>query len=173
MPILLFKLLPNRNSDGVGTSLVREASFGGKIFDRYCLLMLFPSKFAIPGRMTTYLVTNWWLFSLSADFLGRKIHVIGSWKLETILSRILRNLLTRHLHQPNYSWLKWYRNLLYREPRSEEWSEECPRGQIKLFMFILLILLYSVSRWFKQSFFKIYRMNQSILEKIFNIKAPT
>ena len=39
--------------------------------------------------------------------------------------------------------LKWYRNLLYREPKSEKWCERCPKSQIKLFMFILLILLYS------------------------------
>ena len=95
-------------------------------------------------RLITYLVTTWWLFYLSADLLDKKIQTIGSWKVETILSRFLRNLLTRYLRQPNYAWLKWNRNLLYREPKSESWSEECPKGQIKFFMFIILILLYSV-----------------------------
>ena len=89
-------------------------------------------------RLTTYLGTLW------ADLLDRKIQLVGSWKLETILSRFLQNLLTQYLRLPNYPWLKWYRNLLYREPKSEKWSEECLKGQINLFIFILLILLYSI-----------------------------
>ena len=48
---LSFKLLPNRNSDSVGTSLVKETSFGGKILDQYCLLMFCPSRFAIPRKV--------------------------------------------------------------------------------------------------------------------------
>ena len=69
MSILSFKLLPNRNSGGAGTSLVRGDSFGGKIFDRYCLLMLSPSKFAIPRKVklsVQILMTldNWSLSSL-------------------------------------------------------------------------------------------------------------
>ena len=51
MPVLSFKLLPNKNSDGVGTSLVRGTSFGGKILDKYCLLMLPPSRFAVPRKV--------------------------------------------------------------------------------------------------------------------------
>ena len=53
VPILSFKLLPNKNSDfdGVGTSLVRGTSFGGKILNKYCLLMFFPSRFAIPRKV--------------------------------------------------------------------------------------------------------------------------
>ena len=116
------------------------------------------------------------LFSFSR-FIGQEnFQVIGSWKVETILLRFLRNLLTRYLHQPNYPWLKWCRKLLYRDPKSEGWSEECLKGQTKLFMFIQLILFYSVltrKRVFKQNFFKICRIIQSILEKIFNKKAPS
>ena len=51
VPILSFKLLPHRNSDGVETSLVRMTSIGGKIFDKYCLLMLSPTRFAIPRKV--------------------------------------------------------------------------------------------------------------------------
>ena len=38
-------------TDGVGRSLVRGTSIGGKIFDKYCLLMLSPSRFAIPRKV--------------------------------------------------------------------------------------------------------------------------
>ena len=67
--MLSFKLLPNRNSDGVRTSLVRGTSFGIKIFDRYCLLMSSPSRFAIPRKVklsVQILMTldNWSLSSL-------------------------------------------------------------------------------------------------------------
>ena len=51
IPILSFKLLLNRNSDGVETYLVRRTSFGGKILDKYCLLMLSPSRFVIPRKV--------------------------------------------------------------------------------------------------------------------------
>ena len=51
VPILSFKLLPNRDSYGVGTSLVRESSFGGKILGTSCLLMLFPSRFTLPRKV--------------------------------------------------------------------------------------------------------------------------
>ena len=47
LPILSLKLLPNRNSDGVGTFLVRGSSFGGKTLDKHCLLILFHSIFSI------------------------------------------------------------------------------------------------------------------------------
>ena len=47
---LSFKLLPNRRSEGVRTSLAKESSFAGKILDKYYLLTLFSSIFAI----TTY-----------------------------------------------------------------------------------------------------------------------
>ena len=51
LPILSFKLLPNRNSDGVGTSLLKGVSFGGKSFDRYCLVILSSYKFVIPRKV--------------------------------------------------------------------------------------------------------------------------
>ena len=51
VPILSFKLLPNRNSDGVGASSVRGTSFGGKISDKYYLLMLSPSGLIIPRKV--------------------------------------------------------------------------------------------------------------------------
>ena len=47
---LSFKLLPNRRSEGVRTSLAKERSFAGKILDKYYLLTLPSSIFAI----TTY-----------------------------------------------------------------------------------------------------------------------
>ena len=50
-PILSFKLLPNKNFDGIGTSLVRNRSFGGKILDKYCVLMLSPSIFTVPRKV--------------------------------------------------------------------------------------------------------------------------
>ena len=118
-------------------------------------------------RLTTYLGT---VFSFGT-FIRQENPACRFLKLETILSRFLQNLLTPYLHLPNYPWLKWYRNLLYREPKSERWSEECLKGQINLFIYTLLTLLYSVLtryRLFRQSFFRTYRMNQSILEKIFN-----
>ena len=49
--ILSFKLLPDRNSDGVETSLVTGTNFGGKILDKYCLLMLSPSGVTIPRKV--------------------------------------------------------------------------------------------------------------------------
>ena len=51
VPMQSFKLLPNRNSAGVGTSLVRGTSFNGKILDKYCLLMLSPAKFSIQRKV--------------------------------------------------------------------------------------------------------------------------
>ena len=51
MPILSFKLLTEITSDDVGTSYLRESSFGGTLLDKYCLLMLSPSIFAIPRKV--------------------------------------------------------------------------------------------------------------------------
>ena len=48
---------------------------------------------------------NWRIFKY-ADLLDRKIQVIGSSKVETILSPFLRNLLTRYLRPPNYTWFE-------------------------------------------------------------------
>ena len=50
-PILSFKLLPNKNFDGIGTYLVRNRRFGGKTLDKYCLLMLSPSVFTVPRKV--------------------------------------------------------------------------------------------------------------------------
>ena len=71
-------------------------------------------------RLTTYLVTTWWLFSLSADLLDKKIQVIGSWKVEAILSRFLRNRLTPYLRQPNYLWFEMISKLALQ--RAKKWE---------------------------------------------------
>ena len=62
--ILSFELLPKKKFNGIGASLV---SFGGKILDRYCLLMLCPSVFAVPrkvGLSVPMTLDNW-----SLDYL--------------------------------------------------------------------------------------------------------
>ena len=63
---------------------------------------------------------TWWLFSLPADLLDRKIKVIGSWKVEKISSRFLRNLLTRYLRRPNYPWFEVISKLAIQ--RAKKWE---------------------------------------------------
>ena len=74
LPILSFKLLPNGNSDGVGTSLVKERSFNCKMLDNHCVLMLSSTRFAFPKKVTfsvQVLMTldNWSFSSLPEMFL--------------------------------------------------------------------------------------------------------
>ena len=63
-------------------------------------------------RLTTYLVTTWWLFSLSADLLGRKIQVIGPEKRKQHYRDFYKIYLVLCLPQPNYPRWKWYQHLL-------------------------------------------------------------
>ena len=74
LSILSFKLLPNGNSDGVGTSLVKERSFNCKMLDNHCVLMLSSTRFAFPKKITfsvQVLMTldNWSFSSLPEMFL--------------------------------------------------------------------------------------------------------
>ena len=74
LSILSFKLLSNGNSDGVGTSLVKERSFNCKMLDNHCVLMLSPTRFAFPKKITfsvQVLMTldNWSFSSLPEMFL--------------------------------------------------------------------------------------------------------
>ena len=74
LPILSFKLLPNGNSDGGGTSLVKERSFNCKMLDNHCVLMLSSTRFAFPKKVTfsvQVLMTldNWSFSSLPEMFL--------------------------------------------------------------------------------------------------------
>ena len=60
--------------DGAGKSLARRSSFGCKILDKYCLLILSPSIFAIPKKVTLSVqilmtLDNWSLRSLPKMFL--------------------------------------------------------------------------------------------------------
>ena len=62
VPILSFKLLPNRNSDVVEISLVRVISFASKILDNCYLLMFSSSIFAIPRKSLSPLPETFLLF---------------------------------------------------------------------------------------------------------------
>ena len=64
--------------------------------------------------------------------------------METTLSRFLQNLLGTVPASTKLSLIEVVSKLAYREPKSWRWNEEFHEGQTKLFLFILLILLYSV-----------------------------
>ena len=69
-------------------------------------------------------MTTWQLFSLSTDLLDREIQVIESLKVETTLSRFLRNLLSTVPASNKLSSIEVVSKLGDREPKSEGWSKE-------------------------------------------------
>ena len=74
VPTLSFKLLPNRNSDVVGISLVRVSSFGSKILDKYYLVMFSYTIFAITWKVKNFMQilmtrNNWSLSPLTETSL--------------------------------------------------------------------------------------------------------
>ena len=125
--------------------------------------------------IVTYLVTTWWLFSLSADLLDEEIEVVrDSWKMKIQLSQFLRNRLgivpasTKSspaavsvlANQRAKKWeVEWRIITLLRE------SQLYPCSSYQFFFKVF---------WKDKncSLIKIYRMNQSILEKISNQIPP-